>query len=135
MLFRSWNLFLGGTSSIRLFGDAVLDGWVFSRNVVPCKTLNLEAAEWISISREARPPAMQRLLTAFVPTLLGPASSEFYSGLRLCHAVLTSPICPRYYVTAAPQCVYPDASLGGVLNAASFDAIYVQFCESPEPEQ
>lgn len=36
----------------------------------------------------------------------------------------------RYYITGAPQCVYPDASLGGVLNTASFDAIYVQFCTS-----
>ena len=36
----------------------------------------------------------------------------------------------RYYITAAPQCVYPDASLSGVLNAASFDAVYVQFCEA-----
>ncbi|PBL00884.1 class III chitinase [Armillaria gallica] len=32
----------------------------------------------------------------------------------------------RYYITAAPQCVFPDAALSGVLNAASFDAIYVQ---------
>ena len=30
----------------------------------------------------------------------------------------------RYYVTAAPQCVFPDAALGGVLNTATFDAIY-----------
>lgn len=30
----------------------------------------------------------------------------------------------RYYVTAAPQCVYPDGALGGVLNTANFDAIY-----------
>lgn len=30
----------------------------------------------------------------------------------------------RYYVTAAPQCVFPDANLGSVLNAANFDAIY-----------
>ena len=35
----------------------------------------------------------------------------------------------RYYITAAPQCPFPDASLGAVLNAASFDAVYVQFCE------
>ncbi|KZT19396.1 carbohydrate-binding module family 5 protein [Neolentinus lepideus HHB14362 ss-1] len=33
----------------------------------------------------------------------------------------------KYYVTAAPQCPYPDSSLGAVLNAASFDAVYVQF--------
>ncbi|KAI5124432.1 hypothetical protein M0805_008316 [Coniferiporia weirii] len=32
-----------------------------------------------------------------------------------------------YYVTAAPQCPYPDASLGSVLNSAEFDAVYVQF--------
>ena len=30
----------------------------------------------------------------------------------------------RYYITAAPQCVFPDAALGGVLNEAEFDAIY-----------
>lgn len=30
----------------------------------------------------------------------------------------------RYYVTAAPQCVFPDGALGGVLNSAVFDAIY-----------
>lgn len=33
----------------------------------------------------------------------------------------------RYYVTGAPQCVYPDAYLGSVINAVGFDAIYVQF--------
>ncbi|KAJ7785957.1 class III chitinase [Mycena metata] len=37
----------------------------------------------------------------------------------------------RYYVTAAPQCVYPDASLGSVLNNANFDAVYVQFYNNP----
>ncbi|EIM83467.1 glycoside hydrolase [Stereum hirsutum FP-91666 SS1] len=35
-----------------------------------------------------------------------------------------------YYITAAPQCVYPDSALGGVLNAVGFDAVYVQFCEN-----
>ena len=34
-----------------------------------------------------------------------------------------------YYITGAPQCVYPDANMQEVLNAASFDAVYVQFCE------
>jgi len=36
----------------------------------------------------------------------------------------------RYYVTAAPQCPFPDAFLGSVLNAVGFDAVYVQ-CELP----
>ncbi|TRM60151.1 glycoside hydrolase superfamily [Schizophyllum amplum] len=40
---------------------------------------------------------------------------------------LASGASKKYYVTAAPQCVYPDASLGGVLNAVAFDAVYVQF--------
>lgn len=34
-----------------------------------------------------------------------------------------------YYVTAAPQCPFPDAALGAVLDAAEFDAVYVQFCK------
>lgn len=38
-------------------------------------------------------------------------------------------IASRYYITAAPQCVYPDGALGGVLNTANFDAIYG---ESPD---
>ncbi|KAJ7674177.1 glycoside hydrolase superfamily [Mycena rosella] len=33
----------------------------------------------------------------------------------------------KYYVTAAPQCPFPDAYLGSVINAVAFDAIYVQF--------
>jgi hypothetical protein len=34
----------------------------------------------------------------------------------------------QYYVSAAPQCPYPDASLGSALNTAYFDMVYVQFC-------
>lgn len=34
----------------------------------------------------------------------------------------------QYYLTAAPQCPYPDAADGPMLNGAvSFDAIWVQF--------
>ena len=35
----------------------------------------------------------------------------------------------RYYITGAPQCPFPDAYLGSVINAVGFDALYVQFCE------
>ena len=54
---------------------------------------------------------------------------------------------PRYYITGAPQCPFPDAYMGryvhhalqrfvtdadnSVINAVGFDAIYVQFCMSP----
>ena len=33
----------------------------------------------------------------------------------------------KYYITAAPQCPFPDAMLGKVINAVEFDAINVQF--------
>lgn len=35
----------------------------------------------------------------------------------------------KYYVTAAPQCPFPDQNIGDALNEAPFDAVYVQFCE------
>ena len=38
--------------------------------------------------------------------------------------------CRKYYITAAPQCPYPDANIGAALNEAHFDAVYVQFCTS-----
>ena len=36
----------------------------------------------------------------------------------------------KYYVTAAPQCVYPDANLDSTMNQFPMDAIFVQFCKS-----
>ncbi|KAI8068245.1 glycoside hydrolase superfamily [Gongronella butleri] len=37
----------------------------------------------------------------------------------------------KYYITAAPQCVYPDANLGTTISQNSLDAIYVQFYNNP----
>jgi len=38
-------------------------------------------------------------------------------------------------LAAAPQCPFPDAYLGGVINAVGFDAIFIQFynnyCSNP----
>lgn len=33
----------------------------------------------------------------------------------------------QYYITAAPQCPFPDSYLGPTLNQVQFDAVYVQF--------
>lgn len=45
----------------------------------------------------------------------------------------------KYYVTAAPQCPFPDQNIGGALNSAHFDAVYVQFynnfCELSQPSE
>ncbi|KZT73036.1 carbohydrate-binding module family 5 protein [Daedalea quercina L-15889] len=83
-----WDLLLGGSSSIRPFGDAVLDGI----------DLDIEGGS-------------SDYFTDFVSEL----RSLMDSGSK------------TYYLTAAPQCPFPDAYIGSVINAESFDAIYVQF--------
>ncbi|KAI6669192.1 hypothetical protein NL676_004077 [Syzygium grande] len=37
----------------------------------------------------------------------------------------------KVYLTAAPQCPYPDAWLGGVLESGLFDYVWVQFYNNP----
>lgn len=83
-----WDLFLGGKSSTRPFGSAVLDG--------------------IDLDIEGGTSAYYATFVEKIRSL-GAASGK------------------KYYFTAAPQCVYPDAALGTVLNAVAFDAVYVQF--------
>ena len=83
-----WDLFLGGSSSTRPFGNAVLDGI----------DLDIEGGG----------------TTGYV---------AFVNKIRS----LASGASKKYYVTAAPQCVYPDAYLGSTLNAVGFDMVYVQF--------
>ncbi|TFK76820.1 glycoside hydrolase [Pluteus cervinus] len=80
-----WDLFLGGSSSTRPFGNAILDG----------VDLDIEGGTSAGYA-------------AFVNKIQALAKS---TGRK-------------YYITAAPQCVYPDAALSGVLNSAYFDAIY-----------
>ncbi|THV02759.1 glycoside hydrolase [Dendrothele bispora CBS 962.96] len=83
-----WNLFLGGSSSTRPFGSAVLDGI----------DLDIEGGG-------------SNGYAAFVNRIRSHASGA------------SKP----YFITAAPQCPFPDANLGSVLNAVGFDAVYVQF--------
>ncbi|TFK49755.1 glycoside hydrolase [Heliocybe sulcata] len=83
-----WDLFLGGESGTRPFGDAVLDG--------------------IDLDIESGTAAHY---AAFVSRIRARASG---AG-------------KKYYITAAPQCPYPDAYIGDALDAAPFDAVYVQF--------
>ncbi|ORE05826.1 chitinase 2 [Rhizopus microsporus var. microsporus] len=80
-----WNLFGGGSSDTRPFGDAVIDG----------VDLDIEGGSSTGY-------------VAFVNALRQKFSSNFLIG-------------------AAPQCPFPDAILGSVLNSASFDYVNVQF--------
>ncbi|PFH49204.1 carbohydrate-binding module family 5 protein [Amanita thiersii Skay4041] len=87
-----WNLFLGGSSSTRPFGSAVLDG----------VDLDIE----------------------------GGGSDHYVTFVNKIRS-LANGASKKYYITAAPQCVYPDAALSGVLNSANFDAIYGWFYNNP----
>ena len=40
----------------------------------------------------------------------------------------------KVYLTAAPQCPYPDASLGPALRTGLFDNVWVQFYNNPRCE-
>ncbi|KZT19142.1 carbohydrate-binding module family 5 protein [Neolentinus lepideus HHB14362 ss-1] len=83
-----WDLLLGGSSSTRPFGSAVLDGI----------DLDIEGGS-----------------TSYYTTFVSTLRSLMNSGSK------------TYYITGAPQCPFPDAYLGSIINAEGFDAIYVQF--------
>ncbi|KAL5995299.1 hypothetical protein ACLOJK_025357 [Asimina triloba] len=86
-----WNNYLGGQSSSRPLGDAVLDGIDF----------DIETGNdmyWDDLARD---------LAAY--------SSK---GKKV-------------YLTAAPQCPFPDASVGKALNTGLFDYVWVQFYNNP----
>ncbi|KAJ7650440.1 glycoside hydrolase [Roridomyces roridus] len=83
-----WNLFLGGSSSTRPFGAAVLDG------------VDIDIESGVS--------------TGF---------AAFSNEIR----ALSAGANKRYYLSAAPQCPFPDASVGNAINNANFDLVMVQF--------
>lgn len=58
------------------------------------------------------------------------ASKKYLKVFQILKLLLIKCITRRYYVTAAPQCPYPDQYIGAALNEAPFDAVYVQFCKS-----
>ncbi|KAK8504157.1 hypothetical protein V6N13_132018 [Hibiscus sabdariffa] len=86
-----WNNFLGGTSSSRPLGDAVLDGIDF----------DIEGGtnqHWDDLAK-------------------------YLSGY--------SNRGKKVYLTAAPQCPFPDAWVGGALKTGLFDFVWVQFYNNP----
>ncbi|KAF5464394.1 hypothetical protein F2P56_014471 [Juglans regia] len=81
-----WNNFLGGQSSSRPLGDAVLDGIDF----------DIEGGttqHWDELARALSAFSQQK----------------------------------KVYLTAAPQCPFPDAWLKGALDTGLFDYVWVQF--------
>ncbi|KAI4340915.1 hypothetical protein MLD38_025707 [Melastoma candidum] len=86
-----WNNFLGGTSSSRPLGPAVLDGVDFDIEL---------------------------------------GSTSYYDNLaRYLSAYSTA--ARKVYLSAAPQCPYPDSHLGTALGTGLFDYVWVQFYNNP----
>ncbi|KAL3829704.1 hypothetical protein ACJIZ3_018506 [Penstemon smallii] len=86
-----WNNFLGGKSSSRPLGEAILDGIDFD-----IETGNSQ--HWDELAK-------------------------FIYGY--------SKRGKKVYLTAAPQCPFPDASVGGALKTGLFDYVWVQFYNNP----
>ncbi|KAI9110332.1 hypothetical protein K1719_018774 [Acacia pycnantha] len=88
-----WNNFLGGSSSSRPLGDAILDGIDFY----------IESSE------------------------------KYWEDLAIylkSHSTDTQ----KVYLSAAPQCPFPDAHLGSALEKGLFDYVWVQFYNNPPCE-
>ncbi|XP_031484084.1 hevamine-A-like [Nymphaea colorata] len=89
-----WNNFLGGKSSSRPLGSAVLDGIDFD---------------------------------------IEKGSSQYYSILATSLRARSS-WRSKVYLSAAPQCPFPDAHLGPALRLGLFDYVWVQFYNNPSCE-
>ncbi|XP_054783641.1 G-type lectin S-receptor-like serine/threonine-protein kinase CES101 isoform X2 [Prosopis cineraria] len=85
-----WRNFLGGSSSSRPLGDAVLDG--------------------IDFDIESSTPHLEDL-------------ARYLKS----HSTDSQ----KVYLSAAPQCPFPDANLGTALNTGLFDHVWVQFFNNP----
>ncbi|OMP00989.1 hypothetical protein COLO4_12224 [Corchorus olitorius] len=86
-----WNNFLGGKSSSRPLGDAVLDGIDF----------DIEGG-----------------------------TSQYWDDLAR-YLSAYNKRGKKVYLTAAPQCPFPDAWVGGALKTGLFDNVWVQFYNNP----
>lgn len=92
-----WNKFLGGNSSSRPFGDAILDGIDFDIE----KSLKGKQQHWDELA-------------------------IFLKSYRNSTQTV--------YLSAAPQCPFPDGDLGAALDTGVFDYVWVQFYNNPECE-
>ncbi|KAF9109270.1 Chitinase 1 [Mortierella sp. AM989] len=93
---QMWDIFLGGSSTTRPFGDAILDG----------VDLDLESGQNAGY-------------VAFVQSL-----RDKFASAATAAAVESS---RNYYITAAPQCPYPDKATEDALASSWFDFVWVQF--------
>ena len=89
-----WNLFLGGSSSTRPFGSAVLDGyvlrpWYLVGLYLPYNSVDLD---------------IEGGSTQYFTTFVNQLRTLMNAGSK------------QYYITGSPQCPFPDAYLGRLVH-------------------
>ncbi|XP_020228272.1 hevamine-A [Cajanus cajan] len=87
-----WHNFLGGNSSSRPLGDAILDGIDFAIGGSP------STQHWEDLAHHLKSHSTRR---------------------------------KKVYLSAAPQCLFPDSTLDIALQTGLFDYIWVQFYNNP----
>lgn len=115
---------------MRPFGSAILDGWVVlcifiwvlnQRCVSPQLSVDLNI--------ETGSPAYYTNFVKALRSLSDNSGKRYFVLTRADSFWIWFYLATSYYVTAAPQCPFPDDKVGYALNHAWFDAVYVQFCE------
>lgn len=97
-----WNNFLGGTTTgTRPLGDAILDGIDFDIELGSTSTESTQ--RWGDLARYLK------------------AYNRQQGGRRR----------STVYLSAAPQCPFPEELLGNALNTGLFDYVWVQFYNNP----
>jgi chitinase len=105
-----WNLFLGGSSTTRPFGDAVLDGLVSFPTLYSWDLMPIRPFRSVDLDIEG-------------------GSDSYVTFVNQLRSHFSTDTSKKYYISAAPQCPYPDSFIGPSLNGAKFDMVYIQFCE------
>ncbi|KAI9275856.1 glycoside hydrolase superfamily [Phascolomyces articulosus] len=72
-------------------------------------------------------PFGDAVLDGFDLDIEGGGSTGYVTLVKTLRSLYATDSSKQYYVTAAPQCPFPDAILGSVINGALFDAVLVQF--------
>ncbi|XP_057743885.1 basic endochitinase-like isoform X1 [Arachis stenosperma] len=91
-----WNNFLGGHSSSRPFGDAILDGIDFD------------------IEGNSEHPENYAVLA------------------RKLREYMDKNTWKKFYLSAAPQCPFPDHNQNPALSKVHFDLVFIQFYNNPD---
>ncbi|KAI9020807.1 glycoside hydrolase superfamily [Phycomyces nitens] len=72
-------------------------------------------------------PFQDAVVDGFDLDIEGGGATGYSTLVTSLRSLFSSDSSKTYMITAAPQCPFPDAMLGSVINAVGFDAINVQF--------